>query len=182
MADRGGFILEEYKLNVLFALEWALPANIRLFLPVPVNYNPKFKDWAYISLRYLEAFSKIKYPVKAVTTTGAGDLGDENSPWYQYAYMFTGDLVEKPKINLVLGFGGVFEKYWTLDMINIGMTCSYPRAARLEEIKDLKKYERVWAMTNRTKDDLAKLEIEADVMPPEPNILEAGLERYLIGE
>ena len=182
MADRGGFILEEYKLNVLFALEMVLPANIRLFLPVPVNYNPKFRDWAYISLRYLEAFSKIKYPVKAITTTGAGDLGDENSPWFKYSYMFTEELVEKPKINLVLGFGNIFETRWTVDMVNIGLTCSYPRAARLEEIKDLKKYERVWAMTSRTKDDLMKLEIESDVIPPEPHIIESVLKEWMLGE
>lgn len=156
-----------------------MSANIRLFLPVPINYNPKFKDWAYISLRYLEVFSKIKYPVKAIATTVGGDLGDENSPWYKYGYMFTEELVDKPKVNLVLGFGGVFERYWTIDMINIGVTCSYPRPQRAEEIKDLKKYEKVWAMTTRTRDDLTKLEIVSDVIPPEPYIVELALKEYL---
>lgn len=159
-----------------------MDAHIRLFLPIPLDYNPKFKDWSYLSLRYLKAFDETKLPVKAITTTLGADLGNEESPFYSVAHLFTTPLVEKPLINIVLGFGGAFEKYHTAGMINIGLTVSYPRAQRAGEIEALKNYDHVWAGTKKTQDDLKDVGFDAEVVPPEPVIIKMLLNRITADE
>lgn len=135
-----------------------------------------------MSLRYLRAFDETKLLVKAITTTLGADLGNEESPFFNFAHMFTVPLAEKPLINIVLGFGGTFEKCHTPGMINIGITASYPRPQRLNECEVLKKYEHVWAVTAKTQKDLGDLGIDAAVVPPEPLIIKTLIERIYLAD
>lgn len=151
-------------------------ASIRLFLPIPMDYNPKYKDWSYISLSYLKAFDETDLPVKAITTTLGADLGNEESAFFKYSHLFVRDFGEITT-NIVLGFGGVFEKFYTEGMKNIAITASYPRPQREEEVRALKKYSSVWAITQRTQIDLQGLGYEAGLVPPEPLIIKVVLAR-----
>lgn len=154
---------------------------IRLFTPVPGNYNPKFKDWAFISLKYLKAFDETKLPIKAINYLEYpnGTLNDEESPFYKYNHLFLTEMKEDPKVNIVVGFGNIFEKYYTDNMINIGITISYPRPQRIEEVKALEKYQAIWAGTQRTQEDLNKIGFEASVVPAEPVIIQMALKEWL---
>lgn len=152
-----------------------MKAKVRLFLSAPMKYQAGTRDWTYLSLRYLKAFKETGTLVRAVAMPPGVDLSDDESPWYNLADMFTAEIDDNLDTNIVVGFGGVFEKYYTEGLRNIAITASYPRPQRIEEIRVLEKFQAIWAVTQRTRNDLAKIGLTAHIVPPEPLILKAAL-------
>ena len=116
-------------------------------LPNPIKDGKPLTNHSDVGWAYLHGLLKAGFTVRAIPSTGMAYGTLETGKWVKLKDAFMTDVLKDAKsfVNVVVGFGGDFEKFWTAGISNIAVTTCWPRLPNAQEIVSLDKYDYILA-------------------------------------
>ena len=148
---------------------------------VPIRHElPPLFWWDKIANEYARAIHATTLGICCMTTTRAAvDHTDELSHWQSLVRQFMAPVADR-YVNVVCCDNGEVHQFFTVGAAaNVAITGTYPRPPNEAELRALRHYDAIWAISPKDAEELVALGLPAVHVPADATVLERMLKELL---